>query len=85
MKVLVLDGHPDEGRLTTHLLDTYCQALPPSAAVTRVAVRDLAFTPILRHGYTKRTEWEPARSLRPKAPEKKQPRLAAFLKRGVSP
>ena len=26
-----------------------------------------------------------ARSLRPKAPEKKHPRLAAFLKRGVSP
>lgn len=59
MKVLLLDGHPDEGRLTTHLLDAYCQALPASVAVTRVAVRDLAFTPILRQGYAKRTKWEP--------------------------
>lgn len=59
MKVLLLDGHPDEGRLTTHLLDTYCQALPASAEVTRVAVRDLSFTPILRHGYAQRTAWEP--------------------------
>ncbi|MFM7349309.1 MAG: NAD(P)H-dependent oxidoreductase [Erythrobacter sp.] len=59
MKVLLLDGHPDEGRLTTHLLDTYAAALPPSATVTRIAVRDLGFSPILRHGYKQRTEWEP--------------------------
>jgi len=59
MKVLLLDGHPDEGRLTSHLLDTYAEALPASADVTRVAVRDLAFTPVLRHGYRQRTEWEP--------------------------
>ena len=50
MKVLLLDGHPDEARLTTHLLDTYAVALPSSAEVTRVAVRDLAFSPVLRHG-----------------------------------
>lgn len=59
MKVLLLDGHPDDGRLTTHLLDTYAAALPASAEVTRVAVRDLAFSPVLRHGYKRRTEWEP--------------------------
>jgi NAD(P)H dehydrogenase (quinone) len=59
MKVLLLDGHPDEGRLTTHLLDAYCQALPALAEVTRIAVRDLAFSPILRHGYKQRTQWEP--------------------------
>lgn len=59
MKVLLLDGHPDEGRLTTHLLDTYAAALPPSTEVTRIAVRDLAFTPVLRHGYKQRTDWEP--------------------------
>lgn len=59
MKVLVLDGHPDQGRLTTHLLDSYCQALPASAEVIRVAVRDLAFSPVLRHVYARRTEWEP--------------------------
>ncbi|MCX9146139.1 NAD(P)H-dependent oxidoreductase [Erythrobacter sp. WG] len=59
MKVLLIDGHPDAGRLTTHLLDTYAAALPASAEVTRVAVRDLAFTPVLAHGYRQRTEWEP--------------------------
>jgi len=59
MKVLLLDGHPDEARLTTHLLDIYAAALPPEAEVTRVAVRDLAFAPVLRHGYKRRTEWEP--------------------------
>lgn len=59
MKVLLLDGHPDAGRLTTHLLDLYERALPANAAVTRVAVRDLAFTPILRRGYAERTAWEP--------------------------
>ncbi|MDN3645515.1 NAD(P)H-dependent oxidoreductase [Pontixanthobacter aestiaquae] len=59
MDVLLLDGHPDNGRLGTHLLDTYERALPSDAEVTRIAVRDLAFEPILRHGYAKRTEWEP--------------------------
>lgn len=59
MNILLLDGHPDEARLTTHLLDTYAAALPAGAQVTRVAVRDLAFTPVLRHGYKRRTEWEP--------------------------
>lgn len=59
MKVVLLDGHPDQGRFASHLLDLYAAALPASAEVTRVAVRDLAFTPILRHGYAKRTEWEP--------------------------
>ena len=59
MKVLLLDGHPDAGRLTTHLLDLYERALPADAEVTRVAVRDLAFNPILRRGYAQRTAWEP--------------------------
>lgn len=59
MKIVLLDGHPDTGRLTTHLLDVYAAALPAGAEVTRVAVRDLAFTPILRSGYQQRTDWEP--------------------------
>jgi NAD(P)H dehydrogenase (quinone) len=59
MKVVVLDGHPDAGRFASHLLELYAAALPASAEVTRVAVRDLAFTPILRRGYAQRTEWEP--------------------------
>lgn len=63
MKVLLLDGHPDghpyEGRLTTHLLDLYAAALPAGSAVTRIAVRDLDFDPNLSRGYKKRTDWEP--------------------------
>ena len=59
MNILLIDGHPDGGRLTTHLIDTYERALPAGCAVTRVAVRDLSFTPTLRHGYAKRIEWEP--------------------------
>jgi len=59
MNVLLLDARPDQGRLTTHLLDTHATALPASAEVMRVAVRDLAFSPVLRHGYGRRTEWEP--------------------------
>ena len=58
MNVLLIDGHPDEGRLITHLLDVYAKALPPDSEIIRVAVRDLAFTPVLRHGYRLRTEWE---------------------------
>ena len=59
MKVLLLDGHPDEGRFSSHLLDLYRQAIPEQYEVEFVALRDLDFTPILRHGYAKRTEWEP--------------------------
>ncbi len=58
MNVLLIDGHPDEGRFSSHLLDLYERALPTEYTVTRVAVRDMKFTPILRHGYLKRTEWE---------------------------
>ena len=59
MNVLLIDGHPDAGRFSAHLLDLYEHALPPGCEVTRVAVRDLEFTPILKHGYKERTEWEP--------------------------
>ncbi len=59
MKVLLIDGHPDEGRYSTHLLDIYERSLPPGCDVKRVAVRDLEFTPNLKHGYRKRTSWEP--------------------------
>ncbi|HAU22021.1 MAG TPA: flavodoxin family protein [Erythrobacter sp.] len=59
MNVLVLDGHPDAGRLCTALLDIYAKALPDDTRITRIAVRDLNFDPILRYGYAKRIEWEP--------------------------
>ncbi|MDO5621950.1 MAG: NAD(P)H-dependent oxidoreductase [Paracoccus sp. (in: a-proteobacteria)] len=51
LRVLLIDGHPDSGRLTAHLLDIYQAALPEGAEVTRIALRDLTFDPILRRGY----------------------------------
>lgn len=59
MNVLLLDGHPDEGRYCSHLLDQYRAALPANCEITVVALRDLAFDPNLTHGYRQRTEWEP--------------------------
>ncbi|MEM9312403.1 MAG: NAD(P)H-dependent oxidoreductase [Pseudomonadota bacterium] len=59
LNILLIDGHPDEGRFSSHLLDLYQEALPNDCVVTRVNVRDMEFTPVLRHGYLKRTNWEP--------------------------
>ena len=59
MRTLLIDGHPDEGRFASHLLDIYQAALPADAEVTRVNVREMEFTPNLKHGYLKRTDWEP--------------------------
>lgn len=59
MNILLIDGHPDAGRFCSHLLDLYAAALPEGTEITRVNVRDLQFTPVLRHGYLKRIEWEP--------------------------
>ncbi|WP_299192423.1 NAD(P)H-dependent oxidoreductase [uncultured Erythrobacter sp.] len=59
MNVLLVDGHPDEGRFASHLLDIYENSLPASCTVTRLNIRELEFTPILRRGYLKRTDWEP--------------------------
>lgn len=59
MKVLLIDGHPDAGRLSAALLGIYEAALPAGSVVTRVAVRDLDFTPNLKRGYAQRTQWEP--------------------------
>jgi NAD(P)H dehydrogenase (quinone) len=59
MKVLLLDCHPDHARFASHLLDLYQDALPDHAEMDRIALRDLAFSPHLRRGYAKRTDWEP--------------------------
>ncbi|MEH6722577.1 MAG: NAD(P)H-dependent oxidoreductase [Qipengyuania sp.] len=59
MKIFLLDAHPDRERFASYLMDIYRQALPVDAEVELVAVREIAFNPILRHGYRKRTEWEP--------------------------
>lgn len=59
MKVLILDGHPDEGRLVSHLLDIYAAALPGDCTVTRTFLRDLRFGEDLRRGYAADQAWEP--------------------------
>lgn len=59
MHCLILDGHPDGGRLVTSLLDSYAAALPAGTQLTRFAVRDLAFDPNLRAGYSADQPWEP--------------------------
>lgn len=59
LNVLVIDGHPDQGRLIGTLLDRYVAALPQTSVVTRIAVRDLAFDPTLRRGYGPEQPWEP--------------------------
>ena len=59
MHVLILDGHPDEQRLVSSLLDYYATSLGMGATVQRIAVRDLAFDPNLRRGYGADQAWEP--------------------------
>lgn len=59
MNILLIDGHPDEGRLVSALLDRYQAALPAGSQVIRIAVRDLAFDPNLRRGYAEEMAWEP--------------------------
>ncbi len=59
MHVLVIDGHPDQGRLTSFLLDQYAASLNAAAHIERIALRDLVFDPNLRHGYGAEQAWEP--------------------------
>lgn len=59
MRILLIDGHPDENRLSAHLLDHYAGQCPPHAKIDRLAIRDIAFDPILKKGYAVRQPWEP--------------------------
>lgn len=59
MNILLVDGHPDTDRYCSHLLDLYQAAIPANCEIHRIAVRDMEFNPNLRHGYRKRTDWEP--------------------------
>lgn len=58
MQVLILDGHPDGGRLLDALLDRYAAAVPAGASLERIAVRDLQFDPVLHRGYSADQPWE---------------------------
>ncbi|GAA0481453.1 hypothetical protein GCM10009096_24520 [Parasphingorhabdus litoris] len=46
MRIVLLDGHPDDGRYSSHLLQVYENALPSDAIVEKVAVRDMQFSPV---------------------------------------
>ncbi|MFI0396248.1 NAD(P)H-dependent oxidoreductase [Paracoccus jiaweipingae] len=59
MQVLLIDGHPDDDRLSAHLLDAYAAALPAGTGVTRLALRDLRFDPVLHRGYRAAQPLEP--------------------------
>ncbi|SIS54119.1 NAD(P)H-dependent oxidoreductase [Phaeovulum vinaykumarii] len=59
MRVLMIDGHPDRGRLSAHLLDAYAEGLPPDTQVTRMALADLTFDPVLHRGYDGTQPLEP--------------------------
>ena len=59
LRVLILDGHPDEGRLTAHLLDHYAASIGQGAVIRRLAARDLVFDPNLRRGFGADQAWEP--------------------------
>jgi hypothetical protein len=59
LRALIIDGHPDEGRLMTYLLDHYATSVGKHAIVERLAVRDLVFDPNLRRGYGADQDWEP--------------------------
>lgn len=59
MRALLIDGHPDAGRLSAHLLDVYQQALPAGTEITRLAIRDMAFDADLSRGYENVPPLEP--------------------------
>ncbi len=60
MKITAIDGHPGTSRLVTALMDRYLEAAEAAGAeVTRFALRDMDFDPVLHEGYKQRQEWEP--------------------------
>lgn len=59
MRYLLIDGHPDNGRLTTALLDHYADKCPDGVKIDRLILRDLSFDPILQSGYASPQKWEP--------------------------
>ena len=59
-KILLIDGHPDETRLTSALMSSYRHGAEEAGyQVSQIVIRDLAFEPNLRFGYKQRLELEP--------------------------
>ena len=59
-KILLIDGHPDETRLTSALMLAYRSGAEKAGyQVSQIVSRDLAFEPNLQFGYKQRLELEP--------------------------
>lgn len=60
MKILVIDGHPDDKSYCRALGRAYVDGVSSSLAeVKSIVIGDLSFNPNLQFGYRKRTELEP--------------------------
>ena len=59
-KILLIDGHPDETRLTSALMSAYRSGAEEAGyQVSQILIRELAFEPNLKFGYQQRLELEP--------------------------
>jgi len=59
-KILLIDGHPDETRLTSALMSAYKSGAEEAGyQVSHIVIRDLTFEPNLKFGYKQRPELEP--------------------------
>ena len=59
-KILLIDGHPDETRLTSALISAYRSGAEEAGyQVSQIVIRELAFEPNLQFGYKQRLELEP--------------------------
>ena len=59
-KILLIDGHPDETRLTSALMSAYRRGAEEAGyQVSQIVIRELAFEPNLQFGYKQRPELEP--------------------------
>lgn len=60
MKILIINGHPDQESFNFAISDAYEKgAAQSSAEVKKINIRDLEFNPNLQFGYRKRTDLEP--------------------------
>ncbi|MEO1043887.1 MAG: NAD(P)H-dependent oxidoreductase [Pseudomonadota bacterium] len=59
MRIVLIDGHPDANRLTSHLLDEYQRHCGGAAQIDRLVLRDMDFDPVLHKGYVEPQSWEP--------------------------
>ncbi|MCK5066858.1 MAG: NAD(P)H-dependent oxidoreductase [Bacteroidales bacterium] len=58
--ILIINGHPDKDSFCSELAKSYqIGAEKSNTPVKLINLVDLEFTPILKHGYNKRTELEP--------------------------